>query len=162
MARNVGCSTGRHGDANSACRQDASVGGSQGRLNSEWLCWVVHRYPGTQRPLRQNRAFPAYPESSGRSGSAWPVSKRSAASSSVSELPPSHRTAGRLPRASRKACHAGSRSGYSLRSSSLNRRKAPLPWMARGSLRPARSPGSRVVSSCAGTRRWRRWNHRAW
>ncbi len=39
----------------------------------------------------------------------------------------------------RNAYHAGSRSGYSSWSSSLKRRKAPLPWMARVSLRPARS-----------------------
>ena len=38
-----------------------------------------------------------------------------------------------------KAYHTGSRSGYSSWSSSLNRRKAPLLWIARPSLRPARS-----------------------
>jgi hypothetical protein len=50
------------------------------------------------------------------------------------ELSESHCTARRLARASWKACHAGSRSGYSSWSSSLNRRKAPLPWIARASL----------------------------
>ena len=63
-----------------------------------------------------------------------------AASSSMSELPVGHRTARRLARTSRNACHAGSRSGYLSWSSSLKRRKAP--WMARASLRAARSsPG---------------------
>jgi len=57
----------------------------------------------------------------------------------MSELPASHSTARRLARVSRKAYHAGSRCGYSSCSSFLNRRKAPLPSMARASRRPARS-----------------------
>jgi hypothetical protein len=52
------------------------------------------------------------------------------------ELYASHCTARRL---ALKAYHAGRRSGYSSWSSSLTRRKAPLPWTARASLRPARS-----------------------
>jgi hypothetical protein len=45
--------------------------------------------------------------------------------------------AARWARASRNTCRADNRSGYSSRSSSLKRRKAPLPWMARRSLSPA-------------------------
>ena len=58
----------------------------------------------------------------------------------MSELPASHRAARRLARVSRNSYHAGSRSGHSARSSLSNRPKAPLPWIARASLRPARSP----------------------
>ena len=56
----------------------------------------------------------------------------------MSELAASHCTARRLARVSRKAYQAGSRSGCSSWSSFLNRRKAPLPWIARASLRLAR------------------------
>lgn len=73
----------------------------------------------------------------GTLGSRCPSRKRMAASPSTSELSASHSTARQHARASRKACHAGSSSGYSWWSSSLNRRKAPLPWMARASLLPA-------------------------
>lgn len=48
----------------------------------------------------------------------------------MSELSASHCTARRLARVSRNVYQAGSRSGYSSWSSSLNRRKAPLPWIA--------------------------------
>ena len=54
----------------------------------------------------------------------------------MSELSASHCTARRLARVSRKAYQAGSRSGCSSWSSSLNRRKAPLPWIARGQPAP--------------------------
>ena len=58
----------------------------------------------------------------------------------MSELPASHRAARRLTRVYRNSYHAGSRSGHSPRSSPSNQPKAPLPWIARASLRPARSP----------------------
>jgi hypothetical protein len=66
-------------------------------------------------------------EAHGRSGSGWPARKRSAAASSMSELSASHWTARRMARVSRKAYHAGSRSGCSSWSTSLNRRNAPRP-----------------------------------
>lgn len=69
----------------------------------------------------------------------------------MSELSASHCTARRLARASRKAYHTGSRSGYSSWSSSLNRRKAPLPRIARASLRPARSS---VIASAKSAMSW--------
>ncbi len=67
------------------------------------------------------------------------------------ELSASHCTARRLARVSRNAYHAGSRSGYSSWSSSLNRRKAPLPWIARASLYPARSS---VIPSAKSAMSW--------
>src|SRR6266496_3201020 len=88
---------------------------------------------------------PVASKAQGRSGSGWLARKWPAASASMSELSASHWTARRLARTSRNAYHAGSRSGYSSWSSPLKRRKAPLPWMARASLRPARS--SVIVSA---------------
>jgi hypothetical protein len=92
-----------------------------------------------------------HPQGQGRAGSGWPEKKLPAEPSSMSELSASHCTARRLARVSRKAYQAGSRSGCSSQGSSLNRRKAPLPWMARASLRPARPS---VIASAKSARSW--------
>ena len=68
--------------------------------------------PGPGR-IRAADHGPPRMEAQGRSGSGWPVRKRSAASSSMSELSASHWTARRVARASRKAYHVGSRPGCS-------------------------------------------------
>jgi len=73
----------------------------------------------------------------GTSGSGWASRSRVAVSSSISELSTSQSTARRWARASRKAYQAGSRCGCSRFSSSLKRRKAPLPSIALASLCPA-------------------------
>jgi hypothetical protein len=75
----------------------------------------------------------------GRTRSGWSAMKVAAASRSISELSASQSIARRCARMSRKACYAVSRCGYSSCSSVLNRRKAPLPSIARSSLRAARS-----------------------
>ena len=67
--------------------------------------------------------------------------KRSAASSSMSELSASHWMARRLARASWKAYQAGTSSGYSWRSSSLNR--------AEGSL-ALEGPSRSLIGDCFG------------
>jgi hypothetical protein len=84
----------------------------------------------------------------GRSGSGGPARKRVDAPSSMSELPLSHSTARRCARISRKAYQVGSRYGYTSCNSSLNRRKAPLPRIARASRRPARSFRPRPARRC--------------